>query len=289
MIPVRQGGGDRAVSRAYLVPDSDATGTVHSVFATACNLAVAGTLVTVHDAGAPHTPTSVRMRSCATGAWSPRAQAGDPVRFRAGVLSFSGHVCDLRRLSVWAPGPVPQPVDAAAVGRLAGCVGRAREQHLRGRGFPAFELEARAEELQAALHSGPSATDGAVRRLIGFGPGLTPAGDDLLVGLMAMLYRLRPVLPSAGQALRAIVHAVRRDAHRTTDISAHHLRLAAAGAFGEPITGLLDAIAGGAARTVVAARTEDVLRLGASSGADAVAGVVLGVRALVPPPDEKAP
>lgn len=287
MTPVRSAGGERAVSRVHLVPGGDATGTLHSVFAAACNLAIDGTLVTVHDVSAAHTPISVRVRPGGTGAWAPRARAGDPARLRSGVLSFGAHAFDLRPLPVWVPGSCTEPVDLAAVARLTEDVVCARARHLSGRALPAGGLGAWAEDLRAALLTAPTTSpevDGAIRRLIGFGPGLTPAGDDLLVGVLATLRRFDP----GGQTLRALAYGVRRDAHRTTDISAHHLRLAAAGAFGESVTGLLDARTAGAARTTVAARTDGVLRTGASSGADAVAGVVLGVRALVPPPDQKA-
>ena len=321
-------GGGRAVSKAHLVPGGDFAGTVHSVFATACNLAVGGRLVTVHDAAAPHTPTSVRVESSGTGAWAPNARVGDPVRCQDGVLTFGGHALDLRRLPVWAPGHASDPVDATAIARAADAVAAAHDAHLDGRAFPAPGLDERAAELLAALcelaQTKPSprttqtseaarsertthttspghteetaqAVDVAVRRLIGFGPGLTPAGDDLLVGLMATLHRLQhrldggPAVPMwVGHALRVVGRAVRREARRTTDVSAHYLRLAADGEFGEAITRLLDALAAGAPRTTVTARAQDVLRMGASSGADAVAGVLLGVRVLVPSPHQKA-
>lgn len=60
MTPVRSAGGERAVSRVHLVPGGDATGTLHSVFAAACNLAIDGTLVTVHDVSAARTTVAAR-------------------------------------------------------------------------------------------------------------------------------------------------------------------------------------------------------------------------------------
>ncbi len=63
----------------------------------------------------------------------------------------------------------------------------------------------------------------AIRDLVGLGPGLTPAGDDLLVGCLFALHALRhPRLPHAAAC-------VLEHAPRTTRVSAAWLRAAAAG------------------------------------------------------------
>lgn len=281
---------ERAVSKAHLVPDGDFAGTVHSVFASACNLAVRGRLVTVHDATARHTPTSIRV-SGAGRAWSPMARIGDAASCRSGILTFGAHVLDLREVPVWAPGPAVAPAPADVVGGLVGEVAELRDHHVAARGIATPGLAGRADDLHAALLARPRGADGvdsAIGRLVGFGPGLTPAGDDLLVGLMAVLVRADAGSAWAAHAVRLVARSVHGQAHRTTDISAHHLRLAAAGRFGEPITRLVDAVAGGASRALVRTRTHDVLRVGASSGADAVSGLLLGLRALLPHFEQKA-
>ncbi|MEV0623468.1 DUF2877 domain-containing protein [Nonomuraea sp. NPDC050404] len=299
-----------AVSKGYLVPGPDFAGNVHSVFATACNLAVDGRLLTVHDAASPHTPTSVRV----TG-WRPRAQAGDPARCVAGVLSFGEHVLDLRALPVWTPpSPAPSVIVDVEDAEDAEEVARIREQYVEAEGIVVPGLTERAESLLEALvgraeslpgalvgragspsgvlagrAGSPSGEPGrrdvseAVARLVGFGPGLTPSGDDLLVGVLAVLSR-----GGGGAAFHTLASVVRRHAGRTTDVGAHYLRLAAGGHFGEPIVNLVDALVTGAGRAAVPARTKAALRVGASSGADGVAGVLLGLRALGSCPDRKA-
>ncbi|WP_043636054.1 DUF2877 domain-containing protein [Nonomuraea candida] len=274
-----------AVSQGYLVPGPGFAGTVHSVFATACNLVVDGLLLTVHDAAAPHTPTSVRV----TG-WRPEARAGEPVRCSAGILSFGPHVLDLRAVPVWTPPPPPTPplslsptpVRARSVITGAEQVAELRERHVLARGIGVPGLDVRAERLLEALTDRPYEVPGAVARLVGFGPGLTPSGDDLLVGTLAVLSRIgRP----AARAFHTLADGVRVHAHRTTDVGAHYLRLAAEGHFSEPIIGLVDALVSGAG---LPARTKAALRVGASSGADGVAGVLLGLRVLGFSPDRKA-
>jgi hypothetical protein len=114
-----------------------------------------------------------------------------------------------------------------------------------------------------------------VASLVGLGPGLTPSGDDALVGLLAVLQRLAPAgAPWLAQLLGPVV-ACQLD--RTADISAHYLRLAVAGHVGERLIALCDALAAGTDDEAQAAAA-DVVASGATSGADALLGVLSGVR-----------
>jgi len=108
--------------------------------------------------------------------------------------------------------------------------------------------------------------------LAGLGPGLTPAGDDFLLGLMAGL-RTWPQLGvggglSAEEACQAIYGAA---AGRTNLFSRALLRSASEGLFGEAWHDLLAALRQGGADAVRGA-ADRVLSFGATSGADALSG-----------------
>lgn len=275
------GTGEYALTRAHLVPEGDFEGTVHSVFPAACNIAVGGLLVTVHDAGKQHTPTSVRVVAAASKVWSPAVRTGDRAVCRSGTLSFGPHTLHLRRLPVWSPAPIPrwsQPLSARS--RVA-YLGRARATHLPAGSAPltpAFKSATR--QLQVTLQQRPphgGEVDPVVRRLIGAGPGLTPAGDDVLVGLLAALYRGGSAAASASAAFSCLSQTISRYLPRTTDVSAHYLRLATRGFFSEPLTRLIDAVVGDACVEEVHRRMSEVLSVGATSGADALHGVLLGL------------
>jgi Protein of unknown function (DUF2877) len=75
-----------------------------------------------------------------------------------------------------------------------------------------------------------------------------------------------------GEPLRRLCASVNAQFARTTPISAHFLRLAAAGHFGEALTDLVDTFGAGPLARVRA--------IGASSGDDALAGVAAGLRLL---------
>ena len=107
-------------------------------------------------------------------------------------------------------------------------------------------------------------------RLIGLGPGLTPSGDDVLVGIEAALHRLAQ--PSAGFLALALGDVE----ERTTELSATFLRHAAAGEFAERVHTLLAALLGSDDETIPAA-IDRAVAWGATSGTDCLLGVLIGL------------
>lgn len=112
-------------------------------------------------------------------------------------------------------------------------------------------------------------------RVVGLGAGLTPSGDDLLVGLLAVLY-------TAGQAEVGLSPAVQSRflqevQARTSDLSTEFIRCALAGHFAEPLTFLVRSLF-----TQVPhewhAYAHALAAVGHSSGVDAMVGMVLGCR-----------
>jgi Protein of unknown function (DUF2877) len=110
---------------------------------------------------------------------------------------------------------------------------------------------------------------GSVHDLVGLGPGLTPSGDDFLVGALAALDALAQTNMHA-----ALGHAVVAAADRTSPMSASFLRAAAAGHIGENLHMMVAAIVTGDADAAVAAAA----RIGHTSGWDALAGAVVTAR-----------
>lgn len=105
-----------------------------------------------------------------------------------------------------------------------------------------------------------------VHALIGLGPGLTPSGDDFLVGALALLDAL------GERSAHAVLARAIADAPRglTSPLSDCLLRAAAAGHVGENLCRAVSAVISGAAETAVAA----LRHTGHSSGWDMLAGVV---------------
>jgi hypothetical protein len=107
----------------------------------------------------------------------------------------------------------------------------------------------------------------AASRLAGLGGGLTPAGDDFLLGTMCASWLIFP----ERQAQRIGAAILRGTSNRTTRLSSAWLAAAAQGEFGVPWHRLLGAIASGdIGELEPAARA--LLSTGHTSGADALAG-----------------
>jgi hypothetical protein len=131
-------------------------------------------------------------------------------------------------------------------------------------------LAGRVDALAAALRENDvDAFAERAANIIGLGPGLTPSGDDVLVGLLAALHV--PGRPC--EAMRGIGRRIARDAAGGTNaVSAAALREAARGRVREPIVVLLRALLHEGPDAVSRALAA-VLEIGAASGADIATGV----------------
>jgi hypothetical protein len=109
--------------------------------------------------------------------------------------------------------------------------------------------------------------------LIGLGPGLTPSGDDFLIGALAALDAL-------GQTKihGALAQAVADACALTSPLSACFLRAAAAGHVGESLYDAVASVLTGHLDAAVAAAH----RIGHTSGWDMLAGVATMLRSLQP-------
>lgn len=230
-------------------------GRVHSVFERAVNVVWSdGRLLTLHGEGPLAAPFAVALeRLPPRGAVAP----GTPI----GPWAFDWRDAERVALEMpdgplgFAAGALPEPRCARALGTAAGL----RDRGALERGIAARDARAFAD---------------AACALIGLGEGLTPAGDDCVLGALAAIHRLAPGWLPAHEGQRSrLADAARR---RTTEVARDFLLEALDGRFAEPVLALLtapsDDMAGSAAGRLLA--------MGATSGADTLCGIRLGCRAL---------
>lgn len=145
---------------------------------------------------------------------------------------------------------------------------------------PPDAMATRAREGMRMLQGGIAARSTALaaeaaRTLAGLGPGLTPAGDDVLAGALLAL----AVLPAEGS--EGLREAIATTASRqTTRISAAYLEAARVGEASEAWHRLLDVIPGGD-RMAIALAARKVMAFGETSGADMLAGFLLAMEAIL--------
>jgi hypothetical protein len=208
----------------------------------------------------------------------PALDAGDRVE-----TSF-----DLRAAREWRPAPAPTPLasDGARhqARRLAGALARGGRPEgfgaLLAGGRPAFPLDRAAADARRFLDAcaGDDAAGGPVLAgpLLGLGPGLTPAGDDLVGGAFfakVLVGEAAPRWREGAAAVRALARG------RTHPISAMLLGDLVGGEGHAPLHDVLGALVHADAQAADRAAAR-LVRIGHSSGWDMLAGVLGALGAL---------
>jgi Protein of unknown function (DUF2877) len=269
----------------YQVPQADFTGRVHSVFAQACNLASGDTLFTLVPPHAGNGPSTLRLAVGAPHDLRDLFDVGEPFSCRQRRLRTGHTELRLQHAAVWRPTVATAQLAPAQIdSRLR----RAAALLARRHGARMSVIEREAATLVAELSGACRALDidlamRSADALIGWGEGLTPAGDDFLVGLLAGLGAFVQLDERRPGFLAGLGAAIARGTARTTPIAAHYLRLAAGGHFTEPLVDARDGLLCEPRPAWVDAALGRALAVGATSGADTVSGLLAGLCAWLPP------
>lgn len=233
------------------------------------------------------------------GGFAGRLRVDSPVRLRADAMEVGSLEVRLSDLETWQPSPDWHRLGSALTPEHLERLGQLLEQHApAGSLAPLADRSARALLSESASHadlgsallhtiaglaqqllSGLIRSDrgqiqGAAAKLAGLGGGVTPAGDDFMLGAIHALWAADEMdrVPDLGNA---VVEAAGR---RTNAVSLAWLRAAARGEAGNEWHALFDAILAG---RLIDEAARGVIRRGHTSGADALAGFVAARRALV--------
>jgi hypothetical protein len=271
-----------AISAGVAVPTDRFTGVVHSVFRQACNIRTeSGGLLMLLAPKLGNAPHGIRVAAPPEFALSDHLRPGQRVGCRAAVLRVAGagFAVDLAGVKRWRS---ELETLGADLGRpdvaLAWQAARQALERHRGEDPLTTVVHARGLALARASRALSAAeAAAAVRRLIGCGPGLTPAGDDLIVGFLAGLWSTRGGDPARRRFLDALAAIVTAAAEATGDISRAYLQHATRGSVAEPLARLARAISESRALPEVERAAGDALRVGHTSGGDGVFGLLIGL------------
>jgi hypothetical protein len=273
-------------SVGYLVPRTPFSGHVHSVFAQACNIACRGTLLTLCASSVGDGPTQLRLARSAPHDLRDLFDVGEPLDCRQERLQTRR--CDVRLMhaGIWWPAALHDRLPPSRIAAHLRCAQRGLAQC---RHTHTSVLDGAGASVVRALRDGCRALDHEqverhADRLIGWGEGLTPAGDDFLVGLAAGLDALVRGDERRREVCGVLTAALRRGTSRTTPIAAHYLHLAAGGQYTEPLLRLRHAWLCEDDASAVEAALHRALAVGATSGADTVSGLLAGLQAWLPAP-----
>jgi hypothetical protein len=277
-----------ALSAGPQAPRIRFNGMIHSVFDQACNIRVDdGRLLALLTPCLGNIPHGVRIAVPAGFGFVRHLTVGGPVGCRADVLRTPGLSIDLRTAKPWRAELAATAVDMRVpqVARAWRTAWRMLQQR-RARAGPAQvttlsrAVDRRGLRLaRATRHFRVHEAAMAIGGLVGCGPGLTPSGDDLIVGFLAGLWSTAGDDPEQGAFRRALCAAVAAAAGATGDISRVYLTHATCGRFAEPLTMLATRIGEGGPVGEIERLTAAALRIGHSSGCAGVLGLLLGLRA----------
>ena len=267
-------------SIGHLAPPAEFSCFVHSVFANSCNFTFDGALLTLVVPRAGNGPTTLLLEHEPTRDLRTLFVTGTQLHCRKRVLRSERVLIQLGAAQTWQPLERSGLLPRREIERRLHI---AAQQLTQLRKTRASVIDRSAADLVASIAEACRVLDKdrvvrLVASLVGLGEGLTPAGDDFLVGLLAGLDGL-----ALDAAKRHFVDAIgltlARLAHRTTDVAAHYLRLAARGHYSEVLDCLRDALLCRHRCDLVEKALQGALDVGATSGADMVTGLLAGLTA----------
>jgi hypothetical protein len=266
-----------ALSTGAGVPAGDFAGAVSAVHRRVCVISlVDGSLLTLATPAIGRLPRGITLVAPPEFTFHRIVARGADIAARGGILRIGGSALsiDLRRATPWRSRLGDLSLDGArdAVAQALETTRAALRQD--GRGDALVRVAgARFAALASATRTLDAAAAGdAMSALVGLGEGVTPAGDDYLVGFFAGLWA------SAWWAAprRAFVAALRerltRSPLETSRVSRVYLEAAFDGEVSERLFDLAGAIATGSADAAVHCAAASVLSVGHSSGACGLLG-----------------
>ncbi len=300
-----------ALSAGVEAPTICFSGVVHSIFHHACNVSLESevllTLVSSEKGNLSH---GIRLRTPPTFTFLHQLRVGQPVACRGGILRVSGSdlSVDLRTASLWHVDLKGLQIDlgqrSTAQAWTVAWLELGKHRHRNGRSamiaaiFPSRQHSVTSLGIRTlvgrAVESVPALMDATrnfqvdnvitvLRPLIGLGPGLTPSGDDFIVGYLAGLWSAGGSDPSRLRFMSSVGTWLSLAAAGTNAISRTYMKSAVNGNVSEPIATLAQRIGQATSVDSVREATRTALSVGSTSGSDGVLGLLLGCIAWAAP------
>ncbi len=147
------------------------------------------------------------------------------------------------------------------------------------RHFYSYKINEAMRDLVHATQQHKLNDSSAIKSMIGLGSGLTPSGDDLLVGYMAGLWCAVSDNKERWQFISELGEAVIHHSQQTNDISCTYLYHAAHGQVSSRLENLAEVICNGKDSEQLIKIAEAAMQSGHTSGMDSVTGLLTGLTA----------
>jgi hypothetical protein len=291
-----------ALSIGYAVPQPAFEASVHSVFESAVNLRLVKSerLLTLVGSGEADLPQGIRLDTPADFSFADLG-VGESVTCQDSILRIDSIplTADLRKARIWKCDLPALRVDLTdpAVETAWRSVWQALNKHqiqsnaeiiaknlflpveaMRA-GVPRVAGKAMQDLVNTTRRYDVMLAASSVRALIGLGTGLTPSGDDLLIGYLAGLWCTIRDEDRRSQFLSNLGKTIIHHSQLANDISRTYLYHASQGQVSSRLADLAEAISKGMNHKRLSEITEASFKVGHTSGMDAVTGLLVGLAA----------
>ena len=287
----------RAISTGIAVPYTDFDVAVHSVFRSAMNLRLTrgSKLLTLVASSEADLPQGIRVDTPDNFSFEI-FHAGEQANCRDGILRLGLLTVELRGVRCWKcdlpalQADLTNPAVSTSWRRAWQTLNERQilsnaeivaedlfclDETIRA-GVPRKAGEAVRNLVESARQLNlPDASP--VRALIGLGAGLTPSGDDLLLGYLAGLWCSVLDISERVQFVASLGKAVIRFSRQTNDISRTYLYHAARGQVSSRLAELAETICLGENSDRLAVTFDSATQIGHTSGMDSVTGLLHGL------------
>ena len=290
-----------ALSAGYAVPSGNFDASVHSAFQSALNLRVSGEthLLTLIASSEGDLPQGIRLDAPENFSFE-EFRVGEPAVCRESILDFenSSLTIQLSGARTWKCDLTALKLDLTDLGASVAWTrvweALNKRQRLKGSEIVAENLLLLSTSARVGLSGrvGKAMRDlldatrrydlsdlPAVNSLIGLGPGLTPSGDDLLVGYMAGLWCVVRNLNERTQFVSRLGKTIVDLSHKTNEVSRTYLYHAVQGQVSSRLANLAEAICRGDNPEHLFETAETAMSVGHTSGMEAVTGLLMGLAA----------
>ncbi|MBI5965977.1 MAG: DUF2877 domain-containing protein [Chloroflexi bacterium] len=284
----------KAISIGDAIPRTGFDAAVHSVFKSAINLISGDTLLTLVTSNEADLPQGIRVDTPKDFSFEI-FNTGEPAICRDNILRLNSLTIQLHDAKRWKcdlpalHADLTNPAVSTSWQRVWQILNQ-RQTQLNAEiiaknlfrsdetikaGIPRKANEAIKNLFNATRQYNLTNTS-PLRALIGLGTGLTPSGDDLLVGYLSGLWCSVSNKSERIHFVTNLGKTIVDLSPQTNDISRAYLYHASHGQVSSHLANLAEAICHGENSNHLAAAAESALQVGHTSGMDAVTGLLLG-------------